>query len=82
MEIQTINVDDIKSLRKELGYNNAKELSKLLGFGSATIPRWESGMSPMSKSHGLMGTIHLSEDEMKGFMKDFAKYIHGDKNEK
>ena len=70
MEIQTINVDDIKSLRKELGYNNAKELSKLLGFGSATIPRWEEG------------TIHLSEDEMKGFMKDFAKYIHGDKNEK
>ena len=28
------------------------------------------------------GTIHLSEDQMKGFMKDFAKYMHGDKNEK
>ena len=113
MEIQTINVDEIKSLRKEMGYKNAQELSKLLGFGSATIPRWESGMSSMSKSHGLMveaflkvpsfrefilskngidmfengewveeGTIHLSEDQMKGFMKDFAKYMHGDKNEK
>ena len=109
MQIETISVDEIKSLRKELGFNNANELSKLLGFGSATIPRWECGISSMSKSHGLMveaflkipsfrefilskngidmfengewveeGIIHLSEDEMKNFM----KYIHGDKNEK
>lgn len=109
MQIETINVDEMKSLRKELGYKNAKELSKLLGFGSSTIPRWESGISSMSKSHGLMveaflkvpsfrefilskngidmfengewveeGVIHLSQDDMKNFM----KYIHGDKNAK
>ena len=109
MQIETINVDEMKSLRKELGYKNAKELSKLLGFGSSTIPRWESGISSMSKSHGLMveaflkvpsfrefilskngidmfengewveeGVIHLSQEDMKNFM----KYIHGDKNAK
>jgi len=95
-----ISAEEIKSLRKEMGYKSAKELSKLLGFGDATISRWECGMSSISKSHGLMvegflkvpsfrefilskngidmfengewieeGTIHLSEDEMKNFMK-------------
>jgi len=95
-----ISAEEIKSLRKEMGYKSAKELSKLLGFGDATISRWECGMSTISKSHGLMvegflkvpsfrefilskngidmfengewieeGTIHLSEDEMKNFMK-------------
>tara|TARA_B100000212_G_scaffold342374_1_gene329193 strand:- start:4111 stop:4440 length:330 start_codon:yes stop_codon:yes gene_type:complete len=109
MQIETINVNEMKSLRKELGYKNAKELSRLLGFGSSTIPRWESGISSMSKSHGLMveaflkvpsfrefilskngidmfengewveeGVIHLSQEDMKNFM----KYIHGDKNAK
>ena len=68
MQIETINVDEIKSLRKELGYNNAQELSKLLGFGSATIPRWESGMSSMSKSHGLMVEAFLKVPSFREFI--------------
>jgi len=68
MQIETINVDEIKSLRKELGYNNAQELSKLLGFGSATIPRWESGMSSMSKSHGLMVEAFLKIPSFREFI--------------
>ena len=98
--MKIMDAKKIKSLRKKMGYKNAKELSKLLGFGDATISRWECGMSTISKSHGLMvegflkvpsfrefilskngidmfengewieeGTIHLSEDEMKNFMK-------------
>jgi transcriptional regulator with XRE-family HTH domain len=100
VNMDIISAEEIKSLRKEMGYKSAKELSKLLGFGDATISRWECGMSTISKSHGLMvegflkvpsfrefilskngidmfengewieeGTIHLSEDEMKNFMK-------------
>jgi len=63
-----IKAEEIKSLRKELGFNNAHELSKLLGFGDATIPRWECGMSTISKSHGLM---------VEGFLKvpSFREFI-------
>lgn len=63
-----IKAEEVKSLRKEMGYKNAKELSKLLGFGDATIPRWESGMSTISKSHGLM---------VEGFLKvpSFREFI-------
>ena len=63
-----IKAEEIKSLRKEMGYKNAKELSKLLGFGDATISRWECGMSPISKSHGLM---------VEGFLKvpSFREFI-------
>lgn len=68
MQIKTINVNEIKSLRKELGYKNAKELSKLLGFGSSTIPRWESGMSSMSKSHGLMVEAFLKVPSFREFI--------------
>tara|TARA_R100001086_G_scaffold230886_1_gene151337 strand:+ start:253 stop:579 length:327 start_codon:yes stop_codon:yes gene_type:complete len=66
--MQIINAEEIKSLRKELGYNNAQELSKLLGFGSATIPRWESGMSSMSKSHGLMVEAFLKVPSFREFI--------------
>ena len=34
-----------EALRKE-GYKNSQKLAKLLGFGSATISRWECGFSP------------------------------------
>ena len=63
-----INAKEIKSLRKEMGYKSAKELSKLLGFGDATISRWECGMSTISKSHGLM---------VEGFLKvpSFREFI-------
>jgi|TARA_B100000900_G_scaffold360192_1_gene332121 transcriptional regulator with XRE-family HTH domain len=63
-----MDVEKIKSLRKEMGYNNAQELSKLLGFGSATIPRWESGMSSMSKSHGLMVEAFLKIPSFREFI--------------
>ena len=66
--MQIMNAEEIKSLRKELGYKNAKELSKLLGFGSATIPRWESGMSSMSKSHGLMVEAFLKVPSFREFI--------------
>lgn len=63
-----IKAEEVKSLRKEMGYKNAKELSKLLGFGDATISRWECGMSTISKSHGLM---------VEGFLKvpSFREFI-------
>ena len=63
-----ISAEEIKSLRKEMGYKSAKELSKLLGFGDATISRWECGMSTISKSHGLM---------VEGFLKvpSFREFI-------
>ena len=63
-----ISAEEIKSLRKEMGYKSAKELSKLLGFGDATIGRWECGMSTISKSHGLM---------VEGFLKvpSFREFI-------
>jgi transcriptional regulator with XRE-family HTH domain len=63
-----INAEEIKSLRKKMGYKSAKELSKLLGFGDATISRWECGMSTISKSHGLM---------VEGFLKvpSFREFI-------
>jgi transcriptional regulator with XRE-family HTH domain len=66
--MQIMNAEEIKSLRKELGYKNAKELSKLLGFGSATIPRWESGISSMSKSHALMVEAFLKVPSFREFI--------------
>jgi len=66
--MKIMDAKKIKSLRKEMGYKNAKELSKLLGFGDATISRWECGMSSISKSHGLM---------VEGFLKvpSFREFI-------
>ena len=47
--MKLINIKEMKCLRKEMGYKNSQKLSKLLGFGSATISRWECGMSPIIK---------------------------------
>ena len=58
----------MKCLRKEMGYKNSQKLSKLLGFGSATISRWECGMSPMSKSHGLMVEAFLKIPSFREFI--------------
>ena len=68
VNMDIISAEEIKSLRKEMGYKSAKELSKLLGFGDATISRWECGMSTISKSHGLM---------VEGFLKvpSFREFI-------
>ena len=68
IKMDIIKAEEVKSLRKEMGYKNAKELSKLLGFGDATISRWECGMSTISKSHGLM---------VEGFLKvpSFREFI-------
>jgi transcriptional regulator with XRE-family HTH domain len=68
VNMNIISAEEIKSLRKEMGYKSAKELSKLLGFGDATISRWECGMSTISKSHGLM---------VEGFLKvpSFREFI-------
>ena len=58
--MKLINIKEMKRLRKEMGYKNSQKLAKLLGFGSATISRWECGFSPMSKSHGLMVEAFLT----------------------
>ena len=58
--MQLMNIKEMKRLRKEMGYKNSQKLAKLLGFGSATISRWECGFSPMSKSHGLMVEAFLT----------------------
>ncbi len=58
----------MKCLRKEMGYKNSQKLSKLLGFGSATISRWECGISPMSKSHGLMVEAFLKIPSFREFI--------------
>ena len=66
--MQLINIKEMKCLRKEMGYKNSQKLSKLLGFGSATISRWECGMSPMSKSHGLMVEAFLKIPSFREFI--------------
>ena len=66
--MKLINIKEMKCLRKEMGYKNSQKLSKLLGFGSATISRWECGMSPMSKSHGLMVEAFLKIPSFREFI--------------
>ena len=66
--MKLINIKEMKCLRKELGYKNSQKLSKLLGFGSATISRWECGISPMSKSHGLMVEAFLKIPSFREFI--------------
>ena len=66
--MKLINIKEMKCLRKEMGYKNSQKLSKLLGFGSATISRWECGISPMSKSHGLMVEAFLKIPSFREFI--------------
>ena len=66
--MKLINIKEMKCLRKEMGYKSSQKLSKLLGFGSATISRWECGMSPMSKSHGLMVEAFLTIPSFREFI--------------
>ena len=66
--MKLINIKEMKCLRKEMGYKNSQKLSKLLGFGSATISRWECGFSPMSKSHGLMVEAFLTIPSFREFI--------------
>ena len=66
--MKLINIKEMKCLRKEMGYKNSQNLSKLLGFGSATISRWECGISPMSKSHGLMVEAFLKIPSFREFI--------------
>ena len=66
--MQLMNIKEMKRLRKEMGYKNSQKLSKLLGFGSATISRWECGISPMSKSHGLMVEAFLKIPSFREFI--------------
>tara|TARA_Y100000114_G_scaffold148052_1_gene160575 strand:+ start:176 stop:595 length:420 start_codon:yes stop_codon:yes gene_type:complete len=63
-----MNIKEMKRLRKEMGYKNSQKLAKLLGFGSATISRWECGFSPMSKSHGLMVEAFLKIPSFREFI--------------
>ena len=66
--MKLINIKEMKCLIKEMGYKNSQKLSKLLGFGSATISRWECGISPMSKSHGLMVEAFLKIPSFREFI--------------
>ena len=66
--MQLMNIKEMKRLRKEMGYKNSQKLAKLLGFGSATISRWECGFSPMSKSHGLMVEAFLTIPSFREFI--------------
>ena len=66
--MQLMNIKEMKRLRKEMGYKNSQKLAKLLGFGSATISRWECGFSPMSKSHGLMVEAFLKIPSFREFI--------------
>jgi transcriptional regulator with XRE-family HTH domain len=66
--MKLINIKEMKCLRKEMGYKNSQKLAKLLGFGSATISRWECGFSPMSKSHGLMVEAFLKIPSFREFI--------------
>ena len=66
--MQLMNIKEMKCLRKEMGYKNSQKLAKLLGFGSATISRWECGFSPMSKSHGLMVEAFLTIPSFREFI--------------
>ena len=66
--MKLINIKEMKCLRKEMGYKNSQKLAKLLGFGSATISRWECGFSPMSKSHGLMVEAFLTIPSFREFI--------------
>lgn len=66
--MQLMNIKEMKRLRKEMGYKNSQKLAKLLGFGSATISRWECGMSPISKSHGLMVEAFLTIPSFREFI--------------
>ena len=66
--MKLINIKEMKCLRKEMGYKNSQKLSKVLGFGSATISRWECGISPMSKSHGLMVEAFLKIPSFREFI--------------
>ena len=66
--MQLMNIKEMKRLRKEMGYKNSQKLAKLLGFGSATISRWECGMSPISKSHGLMVEAFLKVPSFREFI--------------
>ena len=50
--MQLMNIKEMKRLRKEI-YKNSQKLAKLLAL-VVQISRWECGMSPISKSHGLM----------------------------
>ena len=78
--MELMPVEKIKSLRKEMGYKNAKELSELLGFGSSTIPRWECGSTPMSKSHGLMVEAFLTVPSFREFILSNNNKSYGEIN--
>ena len=75
--------DEIKEIRKKIywGKNNIT-FSQILGFGSSTIARYESGASMPSKAHNKILTLLRFPEVVSDFEKgkEFQKYFKNNEN--
>jgi len=74
--------DQIKTIRKNIDWGtNNTIFSSILGFGSSTIARYESGLSMPSKAHNRILTLLRHPEVRKDFEsgKEFDKYLKSQK---
>lgn len=76
--------DEIKSIRKNIPWgNNNVIFSKILGFGSSTIARYESGASIPSKAHNKILKFLKYPNIVRDFeqSEEYKKYFKSKKSE-
>lgn len=74
--------DEIKAIRKKIPWgNNNVTFSKILGFGSSTIARYESGGSIPSKAHNRILNLLKYPDVIRDFelSEEYKKYFKSKK---